>query len=297
MEISKELNKTGNVLINEILDEKIRLIIQRYNSTIHIDHAVTKGTGRESCLIEVLKDIVPTWIGVSTGIAFDRSGKQSPQLDIVLYNKNTMPSFFQEKTGFFPIDSIVYIIEVKSRLTSQELDDTVKKFDIIDSLKNKSGNYINKVLFAYESDLTTQNELERLISKFKHFRDTSNIDVLVSAFKGENFFYKQTNFPNILNLPMLIKDWNGFTSCTKEDAIKIFLMQIMNTLYPIHIGEYIYKNQKVNIFSNIIVTSDGEVISDVLDLKHGTIKPQMKLEMNSGKLFVKYYDYDYPSLE
>ena len=297
MEKAIEINKTGNILINEILNEKIALIIQRYMSTIHIDHKVTKGFGRESCLIEILKDLVPTWIGVGTGIAFDRSGKQSPQLDIVLYDKNAMPSFFQEKTGFFPIDSIVYIIEVKSRLTSQELDDTVEKFKIINSLKNKSKNYINKVLFAYESDLTAQSELERLISRFNNFRHSSNIDVIVSAFKGEIFFYKQSNFPNKLNLPIIHKEWSGFKNCTKEDIIKIFLMQIMNTLHPIHIGEYIYANQKVNIYSNIISNGENEIISDILDLTHGDIKPCMTLEIQNGKLIIKYSDYDYPCLE
>lgn len=177
------------------------------------------------------------------------------------------------------------------------MDDTVEKFSIINSLKNKSKNYINKVLFAYESDLTAQSELERLVSRFKNFRHKSNINTIISAFKGEIFFYKHSMFPNNFNLPVIHKQWSGFNNCTKEDAIKIFLMQIMNTLYPIHIGEYIYANQKVNIYSNIISNGENEIISDISDLTHGDIKPCMTLEKHNGKLIIKYFDYDYPCLE
>lgn len=180
---------------------------------------------------------MPSWAGISTGIAIDRAGRQSPQLDVIVYNKNIIPALFQELSGFFPVESLIYVIEVKSVINSEEINDAVNKFKKLLELKRKPKNYIDKT-------------------------------------------------------PLQKRTWSGFTHCSEYDAIKMFLMKIINTLYPIHIGEYIYKNQPVNIYSDLIFEKDKK-LSEQIDLINGNIPAGLKYVYLDGKLNIEYYKPEY----
>ena len=285
----EEITKTSNELINNLLDERINKVISRFESTKKIEHNPTKGTGRETIIIDILKDLLPSWAGISTGIAIDRTGRQSPQLDVIVYNKNIIPALFQEVSGFFPVESLIYVIEVKSVINSEEINDAVNKFKKLLELKRKPKNYINTALFGYESDLKQQSELERIITHYPNFTCESNINDIVSVKKGEYFFYKE----NYIDKTQLQKrTWSGFTHCSEYDAIKMFLMKIINTLYPIHIGEYIYKNQPVNIYSDLIFEKDKK-LSEQIDLINGNIPAGLKYVYLDGKLNIEYYKPEY----
>ena len=201
------IKKTTNELLNNILDNHIKPIITRYKDSTKIIHNPTKGIVRETPLIDVLKKIVPEWVGVASGIIFDKAGNQSPQLDIVLYNKNCLPSFFYENQGFFPVDSILYVIEVKSVLNKNELDDTIKKFEKVNILNKYNKTYINTILFAYESDSKKNDELSRLFKNYSDFKIYSPINVLATVFKKEIYFYKQDYLNGNKNI--LKTSWSG----------------------------------------------------------------------------------------
>lgn len=283
------IEKTKNGLLNDILDDHIKSILSRYDNSKKIVHNPTKGTARETPLIELLEKFVPNWVGVSSGIAFDRAGRQSPQLDIVLYNKNYLPSFFYEQQGFFPIDSILYVIEVKSILNKQELEDTIEKFNKLNSLNKDNRTYINTILFAYESDSKKTDELSRLINNYNDFKICSLINVLATVFKKEIYFYKQDySKPNILRT-----SWSGHRECNEIDVVKMMLMQIMNTLYPICIGQYIYKNQRMQHYSNVFIDNNKNILHENYDIEHGNIPSGCIYDFTGNRKVVDYYEIDY----
>lgn len=74
---------------------------------------------------------------------------------------------YSDRDGVFPVEACFYAIEVKSVLTAQEIDDTIRKMRTLQALRYQSGEYDDKgvainhqlrsvvpTLFAFESDLS-----------------------------------------------------------------------------------------------------------------------------------------------
>ena len=157
----------------------------RYASS-EIEHRISKGRVRELEIVEqFLQKYLPKTIGISHGEIVSTNGNTSNESDIILYESRTCP-YLLDKTGYqiFPIECVYGIIEVKSMLNSNELEDSfnkilkVKKFPKIayepqegaiihySNLYDKEWEYFPTIgcVFAYDSiDLVTlKNNLEEL---------------------------------------------------------------------------------------------------------------------------------------
>ncbi|KON83378.1 hypothetical protein AF331_17950 [Rossellomorea marisflavi] len=89
-------------------------------------HNGENGRYREIILMNYLKKILPEGIGVGTGFVRNREGKITKQIDIIVY-RNSYPKLFEE--GDFVIimpESVLGIIEVKSRTTTDNLSNSSK---------------------------------------------------------------------------------------------------------------------------------------------------------------------------
>src|SRR5262245_38744602 len=70
-------------------------------------HAGVKGEGNESVLRDLLRRFLPRRYGIGTGIVIDRTGKQSRQCDIVLYERQLYPSLLAlTSVHLFPVDLV-----------------------------------------------------------------------------------------------------------------------------------------------------------------------------------------------
>ena len=99
-----------------------------------VSHPGELGTGRERIIRQFLSEYLPKRFEVSTGFAFDASGKVSKQLDIIIANALVCPRF--ETAGgnrFYPCESVVAVGQVKSSLTS--LDELADALDNLESVK------------------------------------------------------------------------------------------------------------------------------------------------------------------
>lgn len=77
---------------------------------------------------------MPTHFGIGSGIIINHTGRQSSQIDIVVYDKRVLPPFIQgEGVGIYPAESVIATIEVKSFLRGgenkelKEAEDSAKK--------------------------------------------------------------------------------------------------------------------------------------------------------------------------
>jgi uncharacterized protein DUF6602 len=82
-----------------------------------------RGTYREAIIRNFLRPFLPDCYGLSPGEVFSADGRQSAQVDVVIYD--TVFSAVLFKNGpqqLFPAESVYGAVEVKSDLTSAELE-------------------------------------------------------------------------------------------------------------------------------------------------------------------------------
>lgn len=87
-----------------------------------LKHAGQKGTAAETALIELLADALPKRIGLTEGVVVSSTGYVSPQQDVIVYDADAAPIFFQAgATKAIPIEYVYAVIEVKSTLTAADV--------------------------------------------------------------------------------------------------------------------------------------------------------------------------------
>jgi hypothetical protein len=90
-----------------------------------ISHRGVKGEIREILVRDLFRPLLPADMGVGTGEIISHTDRSSTQQDIVLYDRRILPPIlFEECTGLFPIESVLYVIEIKSKLDAGELSDS-----------------------------------------------------------------------------------------------------------------------------------------------------------------------------
>ena len=98
-----------------------------------ISHALTAGEAREYALRRLLKDYLPQRIEIDNGFIIDTSGRQSRQIDIVIYDRTVATIFNVEGAKYFPCETVIAVGQVKSDIDSRE--DLRNALDNIESVK------------------------------------------------------------------------------------------------------------------------------------------------------------------
>jgi len=122
MKFIEALRSSTSKLYSELEDSKL------------YGHSGDKGEFREQIISKLLRQFLPSCYGLKSGEVFSQDGESSKQIDIVIYDTVYSHVLFKDKSNsLFPCESVYGEIEVKSNLSSDELD---KSIDNIASLKN-----------------------------------------------------------------------------------------------------------------------------------------------------------------
>lgn len=109
-------------MLKDIIKARFNHIIDLFDLTAQIDHTVEKGGFREYFVSQLIRPLIPNHFGIGTGIIIDHRGRQSPQIDLLIYDRRTLqPIFEADNRGIYPIDSVIAVIEIKTKLTSTDL--------------------------------------------------------------------------------------------------------------------------------------------------------------------------------
>lgn len=134
-----------------------------------LKHQGVKGTVLEILVARLFRPLLPSDIGIGSGQIIDqRGGNMSTQIDIILYDKSILPpALYDENTGIFPIEAVLYAIEVKTTLTAKDLAvahnsaAALRSFGYLPGLENYDGTEkhhtiqkVKSVVFALGSDLS-----------------------------------------------------------------------------------------------------------------------------------------------
>jgi len=177
-----------NKLYRDLMASSIAKALSDMRATASYRNRLLKGRAREIFVASILRPYLNPTMGICTGMVTDSDGSHSAQMDVIIYDRNVVPPFLlSEGEGIVPIESVLATIEVKSRLTSTELNSAVDNARSLKLLvpffaEMKPGAPTKKsplcCLFAYSSDLQKKTEATRLQSAVNN-RNRKGPEVLV----------------------------------------------------------------------------------------------------------------------
>jgi hypothetical protein len=187
-----------NALYKELILIRAQAAMGGARAATLIDHPGLQGQLCEIVTRDLLRPLLPEYIGVGTGKVISAYDQKSLQQDIVIFDKSILPPFlFDGATGVFPIESVLFTIEIKAKLTSQQLkraiDNAVQlsSLDILSGIYNEAGEYKSSLLFrpisailAFESDLSVKTEVERFDQKRRHAANEPPIHLICVVGRG-----------------------------------------------------------------------------------------------------------------
>ncbi len=87
-----------------------------------IEHPRYRGNEREGDFTKVLKNVLPSSVLLSRGFAINEYATKSSEQDCLLLDSNRTATFIRtENTTYFPIDTILGSVEIKSKMNLSEL--------------------------------------------------------------------------------------------------------------------------------------------------------------------------------
>jgi hypothetical protein len=122
-------------LLRDLIIGDIAAAMESFEITKRIEHQGLKGKAREIFVKKLFQKLISDDFQFGSGIITDRYGKQARETDVVLHCPEIMPATdAREAAGYFPVESCIYAIEVKSTVTSQEIEDAIKKGQALEAL-------------------------------------------------------------------------------------------------------------------------------------------------------------------
>lgn len=100
-----------------------------------ISHPGKSGEAREYALRKILKKYLPQRVGIDQGFVIDAQGRESKQIDIVIYDKTVATIFEIGNVKYFPCEIVLTVGEVKSDINSKRnLEDALNKIKSVKEL-------------------------------------------------------------------------------------------------------------------------------------------------------------------
>lgn len=162
-------------------------------------HYAERGAEAENILKDFLNARLPKRFAADTGLVIDFEDNISLQSDIIIYDASNSPIY---RTGsrvlILPSDNVASVIEVKSKLDKDELEDAAKKIASVKKLKKSPLTDVDQpvtfsplimtktygVVFAYESETSLETLAENLKEINKQYPSDQWIDLIVVLDKG-----------------------------------------------------------------------------------------------------------------
>ena len=135
-------------IFNALLEEKIENLISAYQNTsrtVFFDdkekrliHSGEFGAYREKLVKEFLRFVIPQKVAINNGFIISSTDEISTQCDIIIYDHNVTPLIqSNELQTFYPVETVVGVGEVKSKLSRSEFVTAINKLARIKEIKSR----------------------------------------------------------------------------------------------------------------------------------------------------------------
>lgn len=128
----------------DALKKSTEKVYDDFIATKSIWHNASSGMIREKIIKNILKPYMPDSVGISGGLCYDSNGKQSKQLDLILYDKlysYRLP--FDDDFIVFPCESVYGNIEIKTNLNRDTLQESIDNISSLKSLYREDATEFN----------------------------------------------------------------------------------------------------------------------------------------------------------
>lgn len=177
----------------QIFFEASKKLRQDLDRTMSIPHAGERGGEVENILKRFLKDHLPKRYDVTSGFILDRNDNVSAQTDVIVYDASSCPVLeTYEDNLIVPSDNATAVIEVKSNLTKEDIEDAAGKIANIKSLSKSKIDLppgpwnLNTIgiLFAFKSTLSLETVGKHYHSSFAKYGLGRHIDYIFILDEG-----------------------------------------------------------------------------------------------------------------
>jgi len=133
---------------------------QEYRGAVIENHNLDTGINREDIVRKWLLEHLPRSVTPEVGgKIIDETGYKSEQIDLVVYN-NALPRFGANEKSYYFAEGAITAVQVKSKLTSQELTNAVKNLASVKKCNVQAAGFthggprttVPTLLFAFERD-------------------------------------------------------------------------------------------------------------------------------------------------
>lgn len=157
---------------NDYLNLSRQIFVNREGTLIHPGEF---GMYREKIIKEFLSPFLPARLAMGSGFIITSKNRISTQCDIIIYDKEHTPIIENSEQRFFPVECVVGVIEVKSKLTKTTLKEALIKLTAIKDLRNDIGS--NPYIFKDYVDDTDFNVQLKVRDQMATFLICKSIDV------------------------------------------------------------------------------------------------------------------------
>ena len=193
-----------NTVYRDLMLARVQAAIGAARAVTNVAHKGLKGQLREIVIRDLFLPLLPADVGVGTGQIVSADNRQSRQQDVVIFDKRILPPILLEKAiGIFPIESALYTIEIKSRMTTHQIKSSHRGATELLGFEYQSGEYkefgkavrhsVTKVasaVLAFDTDLTLRGRSE--IQRYDAIRgaDDPAIRAICVVDKGYWYWYE-----------------------------------------------------------------------------------------------------------
>ncbi len=134
-----------------------------------VKHRGEQGRENELALARMLTSLIPARFGTGSGLLIDSEERQSPQTDVIIYERAMDASLFaQANQVLFPIEACYATVEVKTTLSAEDVADFGVQQARAQELLGKRGHRDESLtpvscLFAYSAWARPQTVLKHLL--------------------------------------------------------------------------------------------------------------------------------------
>jgi hypothetical protein len=254
-----------------MLRSRVAGAIASARAASRITHQVLKGEVLEILVSDLFVPLLPADVGIGTGQIIEcRSGRLSNQVDIVLYDRSVLPPLlFGRQQGVFPIEAVLYAIEVKTTLTRNALETSHKHAKTLNEFDYAvSGGAINQlervrsVVFALDTDLSAGGTSEIDRYKSVYGSDPAYLRALCVVDRG--YWYDNGEM------------WLNYKMAGQFDEVLAFIGGVTNTY------RVVARSRGSPSLGNYIIPSEVTGISLAATKPGGAVKISISLPQKRG---------------
>jgi hypothetical protein len=182
--------------MTEVIRARIKHMQTLYELSGGVKHDGEMGAFREFFVAELLRPVLPHQFGVGSGVVIEKGGRQSPQLDVIIFDRRGVPPLLLAgERGLYPVDGVLAVCEVKSTLKAAHYKQAglaARHFHPAhaEHLKIETGRdggapiYPLYPVFGFTADAKDKPEPDRLIEQLPDAKDHDTIRLITVLDKG-----------------------------------------------------------------------------------------------------------------